>query len=146
MAGNLTVVNGEVESGANFLISQLRQTIFEADDILHEDVYVKEWNVTLRVWGLTSERATKLWQNAVNQETRQVDLNKIYPELVIFSCRAILENGETGPYVFSNGDKDLLVQRSARVIERLAKTAMIVSGMKEDTSPDLEQAKSETTE
>lgn len=145
-AGNHLSILSESKASADVFIAQLRQSIFEADDIEHEDVYVKQWGIKIRVVGLTSEKATKLWQDAVDQTTKTVSLANIYPELVIYSCRAILENGETGPHIFTLADKGMLIQRSAKIIESLAKTAMIVSGMREDTTPDLEKAKSETSE
>jgi len=102
----------------------LRDKILAAKDIQDEVVDVPEWGVKLLVRGLTGRQRARLLQNAVDANGN-VDLERIYPELVIYS----VYDPETGEQVFKPADRDALADKSGAALERIAQVAMRLSGL-----------------
>lgn len=102
----------------------LRDKIFEADDIDRETVEIPEWGVSIEVRTMTGADRGLLMEAAVDQDTGGVRLQRIYPDAVILSAY----DPETGERVFRDEDRDGLLAKSGKAVDRLAAVAMRLSG------------------
>ncbi len=102
----------------------LRDKILAANDIQEETVEVPEWGVKLLVRGLTGRQRARLLQNAVDTSGK-MDLERIYPELVIYS----VYDPETKEQIFKPADRDALADKSGAALERIAQVAMRLSSL-----------------
>jgi len=103
----------------------LRDKILQVKDIQEETVDLTDiWGVKLLVRGLTGRQRAKLLQNAVSTKG-DVDLERIYPELVIYS----VYDPDTGEQVFKLADRDALADKSGAALERITQVAMRLSGL-----------------
>ena len=107
----------------------MRETIFATNDIVSESVDVPEWGIKIEVRGMTGADRTRLLDAAVDSGGK-VNLQVIYPEIVINSCF----DPETGEKVFEPGDRDALLTKSAQAIDRLAQVGMRLSGFTEEAA------------
>ena len=109
-------------------MSDLRAKILNADDVQSESVEVPEWGVTVSVRGMTgAERAHYL--SATVDENGKPRFDRIYPEILI----ACTTDPETGEKVFEAADRDVLNGKGAAPTERIAKVAMRLSGIDDDS-------------
>lgn len=137
------VVNAPEQNTVQHLISSIRSQIFSVPDRAMEDVYVDRWGITLRVVEMSSQESTDMLQSAIDQKTRQIKFSRMYSEIVIATVHAILPNGELGPKLFTAGDRDVILARSASIVEHLAQVAMRLSGMTSNGLPDIDAGKGE---
>ena len=103
----------------------LRDKILEIDDIPSETITVKEWDLDLVVRGMSAGDRISLMQAAYDQQTGQVNMAAVYPDVVV-SCTY---DPETGEPVFTNADKDALMRKSAAAIEAIASVGLRLSGI-----------------
>jgi hypothetical protein len=114
-------------------IVSLRDQIFKAKDISSELMEIKEWGVTVEIRTMTARERATLMENALDPDTGQAVMSKIYPEVAI----ATVYDPETGQPVFEKGDIDALLGKSGTVIERIAQKALQVSGLSNEESGKL---------
>lgn len=103
----------------------LRDKIFSADDIPSEKITVKEWGVDLLIKGMTAGERVTLMQNAYDPKTEQVNMSKVYPDVVV----ACAHDPASGEPVFSDSDKEALMGKSSAAIERIADVGLRLSGI-----------------
>lgn len=102
----------------------LRDKILNAQDIKSEEVTVEEWGVKVEVRGLTGQARGQLL-NTCMDKFGGMDLEKMYPELVIACCYDI----ETGERIFSPADREAINTKSGMALEKVASVAVRLSGM-----------------
>ena len=102
----------------------IRETIFAAKDIPSETVTISEWGVTVEVRGMTGAERTRILEQAVDQRTGQVNLQFVFPEIVISSTF----DPESGLPIFEAGDREALLSKSGVAIDQIANVGMRLSG------------------
>jgi len=106
----------------------LREQILGIADIAKEKVRVPEWDAELEVRGLTASARARVLQRSLNADGG-LDLERLYPELVISSCF----DPTSGEQVFrEKEDRFVIGHKSAAAVERIAAVAMRLSGMRGD--------------
>ncbi len=103
----------------------LKDSILAAQDIPTETLEVEEWNVTLLIKGMTAGERVKLMQSAFDQDTGQVNMAAVYPDIVV-GC---VHDPETGSPVFDESDKEALMGKSSAAIENIASVGLRLSGI-----------------
>lgn len=103
----------------------LRDKILAAKDIPSEPLHVKEWGVDLLVKGMSAGERISLMQSAYDQKTGQVNMAAVYPDVVV-SCTF---DPVTDEPIFTSGDKDALMGKSAAAIETIAGVGLRLSGI-----------------
>lgn len=104
----------------------LRDLIAEASDIRAETVNVPEWGVDVEVRSMSMRaRAAMFAQSAAGGA---LAIEKFYPAILIACCY----DPKSGEKVFGADDLDMLADKSAGPVERLAKLALSVSGMSDE--------------
>jgi len=111
----------------------LRDQILKAKDISSELMEIKEWEVTVEIRTMTARERATLMENALDPNTGQVIMSKVYPEVAI----ATVYDPETGKPVFDKSDIDALLGKSGIIIERIAQKALQVSGLTNDETAKL---------
>ena len=106
----------------------LRDKIFAAKDIPSENLHVPEWEVDLVIKGMTAGERVTLMQNAYDVKTEQVNMSKVYPDVVV-SCSY---DPETDEPVFTDADKEALMNKSSAAIEKIADVGLRLSGIGKD--------------
>ena len=103
-------------------MSDLRNAVLNAVDIQTETVDVPEWEVKLELRGMTGVE-----RSAFTERTRSGDLSNegVMAELLISSAY----DPESGERVFEPADRDILVTKNARVLDRLFRIAAMLSGI-----------------
>lgn len=108
-------------------MSDLRNRILAVDDLAIETMDVPEWGVKIEVRSPTAGTRARLMSDCIDLNTQQLNLEKLYPALVI----ATVYDPETGEQVFSEADVNALQNKSGAVMERIALVGMRVAGMNE---------------
>jgi hypothetical protein len=121
----MTDVAPGADGGASSTVSSLRERILGLDDITRELVDVPEWECKIEVRSMTARERSLMIANAVTSNEGVVRWADLYPAMVV----ACSFDPETGEQIFEPGDEEVLTQRNAAPVERLAMTAMRVSGM-----------------
>jgi hypothetical protein len=110
----------------------LKDKILAADDIAFEDHDVPEWDVTVRVRGMTGTQRDAFEAKMVaarqaghDAETRLAD----FRARVLVKC---LHDPATGDLVFGDGDAAALGAKSGAVVDRLFAVAQRLSGMDQE--------------
>ena len=106
----------------------LRDKILSTEDIPSETLTVSEWGVDLLIKGMTAGERIALMQNAVDQNTGQVNMAAVYPDVVV----ACSFDPETGDPVFTNADKPAILSKSSAAVERIADVGLRLSGIGKD--------------
>jgi len=106
----------------------LRDKIFAAKDIPSENLHVPEREVDLVIKGMTAGARVTLMQNAYDVKTEQVNMSKVYPDVVV-SCSY---DPETDEPVFTDADKEALMNKSSAAIEKIADVGLRLSGIGKD--------------
>jgi hypothetical protein len=115
-------------------LANLRDKILQATDIRRESVHVPEWDTTVEVRGLSGSQRAKLMKTGFDARGT-ADFEKLYPELIISSTF----DPETGTPVFTEADRDALNGKSGSALERIAQTAMRLSGLAPDAVEQAEK-------
>jgi hypothetical protein len=116
------------------MATELRKSIFEADDIGREVVDVPEWEVKVEVRGMNGKARATFLRRATNPADGTLEYEKFYPELLI----ATIHDPESGEKVFESADRDAINEKSGAALERLALVAQRLSGL---GAADVEAAK-----
>jgi hypothetical protein len=106
----------------------LRDRIAKANDTRVEKVHVPEWDITFEVRSMTGGERARMMEEAVNPKTEQVDLQKMYPDVVI----ACTYDPETGEQVFRPSDRSMLMTKNAAAVDKLAMAGIRLSGLMEE--------------
>lgn len=129
------------------MTTSLAQRIRDYDDFEFETVTVPEWGgVDIEIYRMDGASRSK-YLRAASDDEGNVDWESIYPELIIATAHEPRENETDGPTnrpVFTPADREWLNTKSAKALERLAKTAMRMSGMT-DSEDELGKSSSTTT-
>ncbi len=118
----------------------LRDTILSAQDIPSEELHVKEWDVTVLVKGMSAGERITLMQNAYDQQTQQVNMAAVYPDIVV-SC---VHDPDSGDAIFTTADKDALMSKSSAAIEAIAAVGLRLSGIGSDEQDEAGKGSSST--
>ena len=103
----------------------LREKILQTDDIPSELVFVDEWDCEIKLIGMSGKRRSTFIVNAIDQETGKVDMEELYPELLIYAMRYPEDNKQ----IFTDEDRAGLMEKSGKVLEMLAQKATALSGI-----------------
>jgi hypothetical protein len=114
-------------------IVSLRDQIMKAKDISGELMEIKEWGVKVEIRTMTARQRARVMENAIDPITGKSSISIIYPEIAI----ACVFDPESGEPVFTNDDKDALLEKSGAVLEKIASKAMTLSGLTEEASASL---------
>lgn len=113
----------------------LRDKILAAKDLKSERMYIEEWDVEIEIRSLTGKTRAKLMSVAMDGRTGKMDFEKLYPELII-ACAYDPESGEP---IFNSTDREAINAKSGGVLERIAKVAMELSGLTEESVVEAEK-------
>ncbi len=114
-------------------IVSIRDQIMKAKDISGELMEIKEWGVKVEIRTMTARQRARVMENAIDPLTGKSSISVIYPEIAI----ACVFDPESGEPVFTNDDKDALLEKSGAVLEKIASKAMTLSGLTEEASASL---------
>jgi len=114
-------------------IVSIRDQIMKAKDISGELMEIKEWGVKVEIRTMTARQRARVMENAIDPVTGKSSISIIYPEIAI----ACVFDTESGEAVFTNDDKDALLEKSGAVLEKIASKAMTLSGLTEEASASL---------
>lgn len=104
------------------------KAILDADDLVTEDVQVKEWGGTVRVRALTGAERDKLEASLVEQKGKHQKLNMINFRAKLVAATAIDDKGHL---LFEEKDVLQLANKSGGALDRVADVASRLSGMSE---------------
>ncbi len=123
----------------------LREKILASQDVKWEKVTVTEWGLDLIVRSGTGRQRARLLDAAVKPgkgDEVKVDLEKIYPDLVIHSCvdPTVFDEAhpEAAPTLFNAEDRDALLEKNGAAIETIAKVAQKLWGLDEKAVKEAE--------
>lgn len=105
-------------------MGKLRDKILPLDDSKRESLEVPEWGCTIEVRSMSGKQRARLMKQ-VADENGKVDIEKLYPDLVIATCY----DPETGERIFEQPDRDQLAEKNSAILDKLAQTAMRLSGI-----------------
>ena len=111
----------------------IRDQIMKAKDISGELMEIKEWGVKVEIRTMTARQRARVMENAIDPVTGKSSISVIYPEIAV----ACVFDPESGEPVFTNDDKDALLEKSGAVLEKIASKAMALSGLTEEASASL---------
>lgn len=114
-------------------MSDLRNAIFEADDVPETSFEVAEWGVTLLIRGMTGAARAGMMQRSVDPETGEMLMEALYPEVII----ATAYDPETKQPVFVESDRNALNLKSGGILERVAREGMRLSGLTSDEQKEM---------
>lgn len=104
----------------------LRKTILEANDINVINHPVEAWGVTVQIRSMSAADRAHV-QMAARDEDGELDLDKLYPLLVIYSCY----DPDDSQRIFTEDDIGPLKAKNGEIMEEIAGIAMKSSGMDE---------------
>jgi hypothetical protein len=147
MAENDLKIEGETEPHTNGASpayvetadeDELRSLIFTTSDVVEELLDIPEWKkdgrvVQVLVRSLSARERTQ-YLNAM-ASGKDFDLTKAYPDLVILSAR----HPVTKKLLFKPADRNALLQKGGRAIERIAMRAGEISGLSEDAIKEMKK-------
>ncbi len=109
-------------------MSALKQAIASAEDLDQEVLPVPEWDVEIGIRSMDGNARATLLENFADEDGK-VSFRNLYPELLIL-CTF---DPTTGEPVFEDTDADrqLILSKSGRVLEKVARKAMQMSGLDE---------------
>jgi hypothetical protein len=118
----------------------LRDKIMAASDIPTETVTVPEWGVEVLVKGMSAGERIRLMQNAFDQQTQQVNMSIVYPDVLV----ACTFDPETDDPVFTEQDKTAILSKSSAAVERVANVGLKLSGIGKDEQDEAGKSFSNT--
>lgn len=107
----------------------LRNKILNAADVESEIVEVKQWDVKIKIKGMTGKQRDALLQGCINQKTGVTNMEKMNTQLVLECCF----DPDTDEKVFEAADADLIANKSAGALSKVIAVASRLSGLDEDT-------------
>lgn len=118
----------------------LRDKILAAADIPSETLRIPEWDVEILVKGMSAGERLHLQKVSYDQETGQVHMEKMYPDIVVSCCH----DPETGEPIFTDADKDVILSKSSAAVEKIAEVGLRLSGLGKDASDEAGKDSSNT--
>ena len=122
--------------------SALRSLIFNTSDVMERVIDIPEWK-TSGADGI--ERIVQVLVRALNAKERaqflnsqsknSYDLTKAYPDLVILTAR----HPVTKKLLFKAADRDALLKKAGRAVERIAMLAGDMSGLSEEALQEMKK-------
>lgn len=109
-------------------MASLRDKILAAQDIPTEVVTIPEWGVDILVRGMSAGDRITLMQNAFDQNTQQVNMSIVYPDVVV----ACAHDPASNEPIFTEADKAAILAKSSAAVERLANVGLRLSGIGKD--------------
>lgn len=113
----------------------IREKILAAEDIQSEAVVVPEWDVTINMMTIRGWERARLINRAMDKKTGDVNFENIYPDIIIYSAF----DPETDKKIFHERDRDELLKKSGKVLERLARVGLRLAGMGEKELEEIEK-------
>jgi hypothetical protein len=113
----------------------LRNKILNAVDVESEIVEVKQWDVKIKIKGMTGKQRDALLQESINQKTGVTDMAKMNTKLVLECCY----DPETDEKVFEPADSDLIANKSAGALSKVIAVASKLSGLDEASLSEAEK-------
>lgn len=114
-------------------MSDLRSKILQSKDLLTEDVYVPQWDVTVRVQGMSAGARGSLIDRSLDKKTGDMDYNKLYPLLLVDT----VFDPETDEQVFSIEDIPELLKKSGAALEAIGTVALRLGGFDDEAAEGL---------
>lgn len=114
-------------------MSVLKQAIADAKDIEHETIFVDQWNVEIGVHSMDGNDRARLLETYADEDGK-VSFRNLYPELLILCTYDPDPESETYMQpVFEDTDADraLILSKSGKALEVVARKAMEMSGLDE---------------
>ena len=111
--------------------NELRSLILQTADLEEKVVDVPEWKIRVLVRALTGKERTTLVKDCM-QRDGTMDVAKLYPSLVVMSAR----HPFTHRPIFKATDRDMLLNKSGSVLDRLALVAAQLSGLSQNAAVD----------
>lgn len=112
----------------------LREKILSAEDISSEKVEIPEWGVTIEMRSISGRKRCEMRKN-LTSNNGMIDDAKLYQQILI-NCAF---DPETGEPIFTEADKDAILEKNGAVLESLAIVGMKLSGMSQDSIDDAEK-------
>lgn len=111
-----------------------KNAILQAQDLPHEDVYVEEWQGTVRVRGLTGAERDAFEASVVETRGKSVKANikNIRAKLV-----ALTVIDDKGNRIFSEKDVEQLGQKSAIALNKVFEVSQRLSGLRPEDMEEL---------
>ena len=106
-----------------------RQAILDAKDLPTQTVEVPEWNGSVIVRTLTGEERDNLEATTLVQKGKKMSVNLSNFRARLVSLSVVDQQGKA---IFTESDVELLGKKSAIALDRVAKVAQELSGLKED--------------
>jgi hypothetical protein len=112
-------------------MADLRSMILEADDLASEPVEVPEWGVTVEVRAMDGKTRARFLKNSTGRDGK-VDIERFSADAVI----ATTYDPESGDPVFTMADRDALLGKSGRALDRVTRVALRLSGMDRESTDE----------
>lgn len=105
-------------------MSSLREKVLNAQDVRRENVTVPEWDgAEFEVRGLGMRTYNQLCASC-NDAAGELVADRFYPALII----ATTHDPESGGKVFTEGDRDMLADKSGKALTRIVDVALRLCG------------------
>lgn len=102
----------------------LRDRIFATDDAQRQIIEIPEWGVNVEVRGMSGAARFAVMQTTADNNGA-INFARMIPEIII-GCTF---DPETGEQVFEDTDRDSLMLKSGKALDRIVELAMEISGM-----------------
>lgn len=116
-------------------MANLAEKIFAVDDIQKKRIKVHEWgDVEIEVRSMSGAARSAI-QDYLAKSGKVDDMTELYISMIIES----VYDPESGEKVFKEVHRDLLRQRNAGTLERIAKEILMVSGFDDEAQEEAEK-------
>ena len=126
------------------MTEDIRLQILDLDDTQIEEVYVPEWNTTVRVRGMTGTQRAKylaastVERQAENRAARRkglttTDYDREFADARLVAWCVVSDKGNR---VFMDDDIEAINKKNASAIKRIVDVAIRLSGLDDDEVPD----------
>lgn len=118
----------------------LRDKILAATDIPSETLRIPEWDVEILIKGMSAGERLHLQKVSYDQETGQVRMEKMYPDIVVSCCY----DPKTNEPIFTEDDKDAILAKASAAVEKIAEVGLRLSGLGKDATDEAGKDSSNT--
>lgn len=116
-------------------MSALKDKILQADDLEKKQVHISEWDATVEVRSLTGKQRATIIKSVMGPNGKIEFIDRIYTDLLVACCY----DPEIGEPLFTDADKDALINKNGSALENIAHVAMNLSGLSEQAPKDMEK-------
>lgn len=111
-------------------MTSLRDRIFGTDDTTREVITIPEWgHAEIEIRSMSGIERAEFLKATRKPDGQPADYAVFYPAVCIACCY----DPESGERLFTEADKDALNLRNSRALERIARKAMAISGIANDS-------------